>query len=362
MRGIPIDVLRAFVAVVEARGFTRAAEDLGRSQPTISLQVKRLEELVEAPLFEKAARFELTSVGAVCFDYGKRLLRLHDDMLDEAARRATPDPPLRVGIPSEFAALLTPRLGELRAGAKVPAVFDVITDPSQALVGHFRQNALDIALVAGQSDRDTLPVEQWRAPLRWYGGGGEAHAESRPLPLAIAPPGSPFHEAAIGALRAHGRKFDIVCMSADFAVARRRRRRGARRHGDDRRTRAARLEALRGQRLSALAPDRALSVGALPGVGDRGPPLGRERGRRRSSRFERRGVRGPDSRCTLSQFVTNGAARSWQHRAHRNRQSKRTRRRCETNSNVNRPRARRDRLARNERRAGNGAAGRIHAT
>ena len=46
MRGIPIEILRAFVAVVEARGFTRAAEELGRTQPTISLQVKRLEELV----------------------------------------------------------------------------------------------------------------------------------------------------------------------------------------------------------------------------------------------------------------------------------------------------------------------------
>src|SRR3984885_11250091 len=53
MRGIPIDILRAFVAVVEARGFTRAAEELGRTQPTISLQVKRLEELVERPVFQE---------------------------------------------------------------------------------------------------------------------------------------------------------------------------------------------------------------------------------------------------------------------------------------------------------------------
>ena len=63
MRGIPIDILRAFVAVVEARGFTRAAEELGRTQPTISLQVKRLEELVEAPLFKKGGRFELSARG-----------------------------------------------------------------------------------------------------------------------------------------------------------------------------------------------------------------------------------------------------------------------------------------------------------
>src|SRR5271170_8396775 len=86
MRGIPVDILRAFVAVVQARGFTRAGEELGRTQPTISLQVKRLEELVEAPLFKKGRHFELSPVGEVCFDYGKRLLRLHDDMLDEVGR------------------------------------------------------------------------------------------------------------------------------------------------------------------------------------------------------------------------------------------------------------------------------------
>jgi DNA-binding transcriptional LysR family regulator len=218
MRSIPIDVLRAFVAVVEARGFTRAAEDLGRSQPTISLQVKRLEELVEAPLFERATRFELTGVGAVCFDYGKRLLRLHDDMLDEAARRRTPDHTLRVGMASEFAAVLAPRLAELRADDQVAAAFDVITKASQALAADFQQNALDLALIVGASDGDPHRIEQWRARLLWFGGGGKAYAESQPLPLLVGPQGSPVHEATIGALRAHGRKFDIVCTSPDVSV------------------------------------------------------------------------------------------------------------------------------------------------
>jgi len=139
MRSIPIDVLRAFVAVVEARGFTRAAEELGRSQPTISLQVKRLEELVEAPLFEKAARFELTAVGAVCFDYGKRLLLLHDGMLDEASRRKAPDAMLRVGVASEFAGRLAPRLGQLRPSGTVGTGFEVVTDASESLASAFRK-------------------------------------------------------------------------------------------------------------------------------------------------------------------------------------------------------------------------------
>jgi DNA-binding transcriptional LysR family regulator len=217
MRSIPVDVLRAFVAVVEARGFTRAAEELGRSQPTISLQVKRLEELAEAPLFEKVARFELTPVGAVCFEYGKRLIRLHDDMLDEASRRKSPGGNLRVGMSSEFAARLTPRLGQLRAEAAAGSGLEVITDASDSLAAAFRQKALDIAIVVG-AERDFDDAERWRAPLGWFGSSVAARTRKKPLPLVVPPQGTALHEAAVGTLRAAGLAFDIVCASADFVV------------------------------------------------------------------------------------------------------------------------------------------------
>ncbi len=218
MRGIPIDILRAFVAVVEARGFTRAAEELGRTQPTISLQVKRLEELVEAPLFKKGGRFELSGVGEVCFDYGKRLLRLHDDMLDEVGGRNNPNGALRIGMPSEFASVLAPRLAQLRADADTRAAFEVTVESSQALSAAFRQNALDVAFVIGGAESEPHRIEQWRGQLRWFGRASDGHAGDRPLPLVVAPQGSPIHEAATGALRAYGRRFDIVCTSSDFAV------------------------------------------------------------------------------------------------------------------------------------------------
>src|SRR5271169_6447389 len=99
MRGIPIDILRAFVAVVNARGFTRAAEELGRTQPTISLQVKRLEELIETPLFENTSRLTLTRAGQTCLDYGQRLLRLHDELFAQLAQNALAGKTVRFGLP-----------------------------------------------------------------------------------------------------------------------------------------------------------------------------------------------------------------------------------------------------------------------
>ena len=217
MRGIPIDILRAFVAVVEARGFTRAAEELGRTQPTISLQVKRLEELVEAPLFKKGGRFELSPVGEVCLDFGRRLLRLHDDMLDELGR-SNPNVAVRIGMPSEFAAILAPRLNELRADAQVATTYEVIVDSSQALSAAFRQNALDVAFIVGTGESEPSRIEQWRGQLRWFGKTFEDEQNDRPLPLVLPPQGSPFHEAAVGALRAQERRFEIVCTSSNFAV------------------------------------------------------------------------------------------------------------------------------------------------
>jgi DNA-binding transcriptional LysR family regulator len=217
MRGIPIDILRAFVAVVEAQGFTRAAEELGRTQPTISLQVKRLEELVEAPLFKKGARFELSPAGQVCFDYGKRLLRLHDDMLDELGRN-DPNVAIRIGMPSEFASILAPRLNELRANAEAATTFEVIVDSSQALSAAFRQNGLDVAFIVGTGESEPSRIEQWRGQLRWFGKTFEDQQDDRPLPLVLPPQGWLLHEAAIGALRAQERRFEIVCTSSNFAV------------------------------------------------------------------------------------------------------------------------------------------------
>jgi DNA-binding transcriptional LysR family regulator len=217
MRGIPIDILRAFVAVVEARGFTRAAEELGRTQPTISLQVKRLEELVEAPLFKKGGRFELSPAGEVCFDYGKRLLRMHDDMLDELGRN-NPNDAMRIGMPGEFAAILAPRLNELRANPQVTTTFEVIIDSSQALSAAFRQNALDVAFIVGTGESEPNRIEQWRGQLRWFGKTFEDEQEDRPLPLVLPPQGWLLHEAAIGALRAQERRFEIVCTCSSFAV------------------------------------------------------------------------------------------------------------------------------------------------
>jgi len=50
MKNLPMDLLRTFVTITDLGGFTQAGEALGRSQPAISLQIKRLEEMIDEKL------------------------------------------------------------------------------------------------------------------------------------------------------------------------------------------------------------------------------------------------------------------------------------------------------------------------
>ena len=148
MRSIPIDVLRAFIAVVDARGFTRAAEELGRSQPTVSLQVKRLEELITAPLFEKSSRLVLTRSGEICLQYGRKILAQHDEMLDFVARERAGVDALRLGMPSEFAPILVPSLANLSQPDGERMNFEFTCDMSETLLDRARPSHHDARRLA----------------------------------------------------------------------------------------------------------------------------------------------------------------------------------------------------------------------
>ena len=52
---IPTELLRTLTTVVDLRSFTRAAQSLGVTQPAVSAQIKRLQQLLGADLFDKSA-------------------------------------------------------------------------------------------------------------------------------------------------------------------------------------------------------------------------------------------------------------------------------------------------------------------
>lgn len=103
---IPTDLLRTFVTVVDLGGLTRAARNLGRTQPAVSLQIRRLEDLLHTKLIRTEGRqISLTEAGMALSPQARQMLRLNDDIVAHFADHAL-EGGLRVGMPADHAAKL----------------------------------------------------------------------------------------------------------------------------------------------------------------------------------------------------------------------------------------------------------------
>ncbi|MBQ8589863.1 MAG: LysR family transcriptional regulator [Firmicutes bacterium] len=77
--------LVTFIQVAELSSFTKAAQELGYSQSTISFQIKQLEQELDCQLFERINHtVALTERGRELLTYAHQITRLADDMIDDA--------------------------------------------------------------------------------------------------------------------------------------------------------------------------------------------------------------------------------------------------------------------------------------
>jgi DNA-binding transcriptional LysR family regulator len=78
---VDLGSLQVFQAVVRERSFSRAAEKLYRTQPAISISIRKLEEWVGQPLFVRGSGAKaLTDAGALLVEYADRMLNLREEI------------------------------------------------------------------------------------------------------------------------------------------------------------------------------------------------------------------------------------------------------------------------------------------
>ena len=211
MLSIPTDLLRAFVTIIDLKGFTRAGERLGRTQPAISLQMKKLQDLVDTPLFDKdTSASSLTEAGEIVAGYARQILALNDDMVLRLAKRDTRGK-LRLGITNDYADHFLPRLLAKLTADGAGVTFDVTCDLSVELLKGLRDGRYDMVVAMTPDGPAEGAFMTWRERLTWAGSAtGLPWGDGEPVRLVCYPEGCLYRRAMLSALQREGRAFDVV--------------------------------------------------------------------------------------------------------------------------------------------------------
>lgn len=203
-------LVRAFLAVVEAGGVTRAAVLLGISQAAASQQIRRLEEALDCRLFERSGRrLVLAPAGERLLAQARRLLAMNDEVWS-SMRTPSFEGEVRLGVPYDIVGSFVPAVLRRFAKAQPRVRVSLVCEDSKIVREALKSGGVDLALTTETEcgrHGETLRIDR----LVWVGvPGGDAHLRD-PLPVSLGAPSCVFRPVAIEALGKARRDWRAVC-------------------------------------------------------------------------------------------------------------------------------------------------------
>ncbi|MEE4188602.1 MAG: LysR family transcriptional regulator [Roseobacter sp.] len=184
MRNLDVTTLRSFVAVADAGGVTRAAGFLHLTQSAVSMQLKRLEEVLGLDLLDRSGRtIALTASGEQLLVYARRMVALNDEVIGRLTDQAY-EGEIVLGVPHDIVYPAIPQVLKQFNSAFPRMRVHLVSSYTRALKEQFGRGECDLILTtetALEQGAETL----CRKPLRWVGAPGGVAWRQKPLKLAF---------------------------------------------------------------------------------------------------------------------------------------------------------------------------------
>ncbi|MEM9549536.1 MAG: LysR family transcriptional regulator [Pseudomonadota bacterium] len=184
MRNLDITTLRSFVAVADSGGVTRAAGFLHLTQSAVSMQLKRLEELLGLELLDRSGRgIALTAAGEQLLVYARRMVSLNDEVIGRLTDQAF-EGEVMLGVPHDIVYPAIPRVLQQFHAAFPRVRVSLQSSFTKALKEQYAKGECDLILTT-ETDVDAGCETLAELPLRWIGAPGGSAWRQRPLRLAF---------------------------------------------------------------------------------------------------------------------------------------------------------------------------------
>ncbi len=216
---LELDLLRTFVAIVEAGSFAGAADVVLRTPSAVSMQMKKLEDMLGRQLLERDSRsVSLTRDGELLLRHARRLLALSREAVSQFV---LPDVAgeVRLGAPDDAAERFLPGMLRMLADSHPGITVNVIVESSKRLAELVRTKAADLALLTCEAGIDGTAAAEilLRERLVWAAVRGGIAGERTPLPISVWEDGCAWRKAGISGLERQGRAYRIAIQSAHIS-------------------------------------------------------------------------------------------------------------------------------------------------
>ena len=163
---LDVDLLKTFLAIADMGNFTRAAEEVHKTQSAVSMQMKRLEDIIGRPLFARDGRqSRFTADGERLIEYARRIVKLNDEAVS-AFTKPELTGTLRFGTPDDYADRFLPEILARFSRTHPLVTVDVDCIISTELFERTRRGEIDLALVTVGCEVAPDEIVR-REPLVW---------------------------------------------------------------------------------------------------------------------------------------------------------------------------------------------------
>lgn len=214
---LDIEQLRTLVAIEETGNFTRAAEEVNKTQSAVSMQMKRLEDTVGRPLFLKDGRqSKLTEAGRELVDYGRRILQLNSEAMSYFQGPQI-NGAVRLGTPDDYAERFLPAILARFARTHPRVEVTVNCQATPLLLERLNDHDIDLAIVTRTKVMPRARVFR-RERVLWVAAQHSNVWQENIVPLAMGQRECEWRQAACAALDAVKRPFRMAYSSWDFSA------------------------------------------------------------------------------------------------------------------------------------------------
>jgi DNA-binding transcriptional LysR family regulator len=207
---LPIDNLRTLITIIDLGSYTKAAQRLGRTQPAITLQIQRLQELAGCRILKSGGRdFTLTDEGELLVRYARQILRLNDDIASRLMNRK-PEGVVRIGLPTDYAVAFLQRVLINFMEQNRDVQLEISCDLSNHTLERISLDELDLAIAMyGEGQNGCLAFSWAERPIWVAAANSDIHLRD-PVPIAAHDKGCEYRDRMIRALDSIGRPWRIV--------------------------------------------------------------------------------------------------------------------------------------------------------